>query len=297
MPKSYSVEHTEFWALTIARPLKIAEYILLPLVITFDFPTRQSNRLTGGESGIAATYVTREELQYLINTGERESAINEDERDMFRRIFRLEDRITGGIMTPHLDMTALAVDTPSEAAIETDFQSEFSRFPVYENDLDTTIGSVHLRDLINQYIETGGTGDLTDCVRLLLRVPETKDVDDLLTEMRGGRHRMALVIDEFGTVAGIVTLEDLLEEVVGELLEQNENEPLVIEDNRSVVVRGDTTIEEINEVVDISLPEDEEFETIAEFILDRTAESSKRVKHSTTTVSMSILRKSRTLAL
>jgi CBS domain containing-hemolysin-like protein len=269
LPKSYAVENTESWALRISGPLETAEYVLLPLVVTFDFLTRQLSRLTGSDTGIEATYLTRAELQYLIDTGEREGSIEADEREMFRRIFRLEDRIAKEIMTPRLDVTGLAIDTPIGGAVDLALRSEFVRLPVYEDDLDTAVGFVHLRDLTGRYVESEGTGDLDGLARPLLRVPESKDVDDLFEEMRAGRHRMALVVDEFGATAGILTLEDLLEEVVGELLEESEDLPIATADDRSIVVRGQVTIEEVNDALDISLPESEEFETIAGFVLDR----------------------------
>lgn len=294
MPKSYTVENAESWSLRIARPLKVAEYVLLPLIVTFDFLTRQLNRLTGGDSGIESTYVTREELQYLIETGEREGIIEAGEREMFRRIFRLEDRLAKEVMTPRLDVTTLALDTPIEDAIDIALRSEFARLPVYEEDFDTAVGVVHLRDLMRRYVEIGPGGDLDGLVRPLLYVPESKDIDDLLAEMRAGRHEMALVVDEFGATAGIVTFEDLLEEVVGELLEESEEASLVAEDDRSVVVQGDVTIEEVNDALDVSLPEGEEFETIAGFVLDHTGRIVTRARPSSTTASGSRSRTSRT---
>lgn len=269
MPKSYAVENTESWSLRIARPLKTAEYVLLPLIVTFDFLTRQLNRLVGSDAGIESTYVTREELQYLIDTGEREGAIETEEREMFRRIFRLEDRIAKEVMTPRLDVTALAIDTPIGTAVDTAVRSELARFPVYEDDFDSAVGVVHMRDLMDRYVETDGASDLDGLAQPLLYIPESKDVGELLAEMRSGHRQMALVIDEFGAAAGIITLEDLLEEVVGELLEKSEVAPVTTEDDRSIVVRGDVTIEEVNDALDIDLPEGEEFETIAGFVLDR----------------------------
>jgi CBS domain containing-hemolysin-like protein len=208
---------------------------------------------------------------------------------MFRRIFRLEDRTAKEIMTPRLDVSALAIDTPINEALDLALGGEFARLPVYEDDLDTTVGFVHLRDLARRYVATDGTGDLEELARPLLRVPESKDVDDLLEEMRAGRHRMALVVDEFGGTAGILTLEDLLEEVVGELLEESETLPITTADDRSVVVRGEVTIEEVNDALDVELPEEEDFETIAGFVLDqagRIVEEGETVEYDEVTIAI-----------
>ncbi|MFC6905311.1 hemolysin family protein [Halalkalicoccus tibetensis] len=269
-PKSYAVEHTESWARRIARPLKLAEYTMYPLVVLFDYLTRQINRLTGSEGGaIEEPYVTRGEIQDMLETGEREGVIEEDEHEMLQRIFRFTDTIAKEVMTPRLDMTAVTADTSVEEAIDTCVQSGHERVPVYEGNLDNVIGIVTIRDLVrhSQY----GEGDLTlsDLTTPTLHVPESKNVDELLAEMREDRLNMVIVIDEFGTTEGLVTMEDLVEEVVGEILEGGEDEPIERIDEDTVVVRGEVNIDEVNEALEIELPEGEEFETIAGFIFNR----------------------------
>jgi len=139
-PKSYAVEHTESWALRIARPLKYAESVLYPLVIIFDRLTRAVNRLTGGRSEIESTYITRDEIQDLIETGEREGVIDEDEREMLDRIFRFNQTIAKEVMTPRLDMTAVAYDASIDEAIETCVQSDHERVPCTRVTSTTSLG-------------------------------------------------------------------------------------------------------------------------------------------------------------
>jgi putative hemolysin len=269
-PKSYAVENTEPWALTIARPLKIAEYALFPLIVVFDYLTRQINRITGGGSAIETSYVTRDEIQDIIETGEREGVIAADEREMLQRIFRFNNTIAKEVMTPRLDVTAIDADAAVEEAIETCIQSGHARIPVYEGSLDSVIGTVHIRDLVRDlsYGESGDL-DLEDLIRPTLHVPESKNVDDLLREMRGDRMRIAIVVDEFGTTEGLVSVEDMIEEIVGEILEGGEREPVETIDDDTVLVAGEVNIEDVNEALDIDLPEGEEFETIAGFIFNR----------------------------
>src|SRR6056297_2901717 len=147
-PKSYAVENTESWALRIARPLKYSEYLLLPLVVTFDYLTRVVNRVTGGRSAIETSYVTRDEIQDMIETGEREGVIEEEEREMLQRIFRFNNTIAKEVMTPRLDMTAVSADDSIEEAMQQCIQSGHARIPVYEGSLDNVIGVVHIRDLV-----------------------------------------------------------------------------------------------------------------------------------------------------
>jgi len=270
-PKSYAVENTESWALTIARPLKFSEYVLLPLVVTFDYLTRQVNRITGGRAAIETSYVTRDEIRDIIQTGEREGVIQEDEREMLQRIFRFTNTIAKEVMTPRLDITGITVDAEIEEAIETCVQSGHARLPVYEGSLDNVIGVVHLRDLVRDlnYGAGGADLELDDLIEPILHVPESKNVDELFAEMRRERMHMVIVIDEFGTTEGMVTVEDLTEEIVGEILEGGEDEPIEYVDDDTVLVRGEVNVDEVNEALEIDLPEGEEFETIAGFIFNR----------------------------
>jgi len=268
-PKSYAVEHTESWALRIARPLKYSELALLPLVVVFDYLTRVINRVTGGRSAIETTYVTRDEIQNMIQTGEREGVIEEEEREMLQRIFRFNRTIAKEVMTPRLDMTAVPKDADLDEAIETCIQSDHERIPVYEGNLDNIIGIVTLRDLIREKDYGEGQSDLTDVVQPTLHVPESKNVDELLEEIQDNRMRMVIVIDEFGTTEGLITLEDMVEEIVGDILEGDEEEPFEFIEDDVVIVRGEVNIDEVNEMLDLDLPEGEEFETLAGFIFNR----------------------------
>jgi CBS domain containing-hemolysin-like protein len=269
-PKSYAVENTESWALRIARPLKLAEYALLPLVVTFDYLTRVVNKVTGGRSSIETSYVTRDEIQNMIKTGEREGVIEEDEREMLQRIFRFNNTIAKEVMTPRLDMEAVSAKADLEEAIQACVQSGHTRLPVYEGSLDSIIGVVNVGDLIReQHYGAAEIPDLEDIIQPTLHVPESKNVDELLTEMRENRLHMVIVIDEFGTTEGLVTMEDMVEEIVGEILEGGEEEPIEFVDDETVLVNGEVNIDEVNEVLDIDLPEGEEFETIAGFIFNR----------------------------
>jgi len=271
-PKSYAVENTESWALTISKPLKLAEKVLLPLILLFDYLTRVVNKITGGRSAIETSYVTREEIQDIIETGEREGVLDEEEREMLQRTLRFNDTIAKEVMTPRLDMTAVAKDASIREALETAIQSGHARLPVYEGSLDNVIGVVHIRDLVRDLDYGEKFADdivLEELIEPTLHVPESKNVDDLLTEMRAERLHMVIVIDEFGTTEGLVTMEDLTEEIVGEILEGEEEEPIEYTGDDTVTVKGEVNIEEVNEALDLELPEGQEFETIAGFIFNR----------------------------
>ncbi|WP_436902653.1 hemolysin family protein [Halovenus halobia] len=269
-PKSYAVDHTESWALRVARPVRFAEVLLMPLVWLFDHLTRIVNKVTGGRAAIEESYITRQEIRDIIETGEREGVLEADEREMIQRTLRFNRTIAKEVMTPRLDMTAVSKDASIDEAIETCVQSGHNRLPVYDGELDNVIGIVEVTELVrDRHYSPEENVDLDDLINPTLHVPESKNVDELLTEMREKRLNMVIVIDEFGTTEGLVTMEDLVEEIVGEILEGGEQEPIEFENDDAAVVKGEVNIDEVNETLGIELPEGEEFETIAGFIFNR----------------------------
>ncbi|NHN48185.1 HlyC/CorC family transporter [Halostella sp. JP-L12] len=267
-PKSYAVEHTDTWSRRVARPLKLAEYAMYPLIVLFDRLTRVVNRLTGSTAAIETPYVTRTELQRLIETGEREGVIEEQERELLLGIFQFRNRIAKEVMRSRLDVTAVEAEASVAEAIDVCVDEGHDRLPVYEGTLDSVVGVVELPDLIRAHRD-GTAATAGEIAEPALHVPETKDVDELLVEMREDRRRVAIVIDEFGTTQGIVTLADIVEEIVGEMLEEAERPAIEMIDDRTARVRGDVNVHEINEELDVSIPEGEEFETIAGFVYGR----------------------------
>ncbi len=268
-PKSYAVENTESWALRISRPLKLSEYLLFPLIVVFDRLTRIVNKLMGSTSAIESPYVTRDEIQDIIETGEREGVIEEEEREMLKRIFTFNSTIAKEVMTPRLDVNAVSRDSTIEQAIEVCIGHDHVRIPVYDGNLDNIIGIVNVRDLVREFHYSEGESELKDVVQPTLHVPESKNVDELLAEMQDNRLQMVIVLDEFGTTEGIITLEDMVEEIVGDILEGDEEEPFEHLDEQTTLVRGEVNIHEVNDVLEIELPEGEEFETLAGFVFNR----------------------------
>ena len=269
-PKSYAVEYTEEWSLKVAQPLQLFAYVLYPPVLVFDVLARQINRLTGSSGMIEAPYVTRTEIQEMLETGEKEGVIDEEEHEMLQRIFRFTNTIAKEVMTPRLDVVAVKREASIEEAIETCVQSGHEMVPVYDGNLDNVLGIVTLRELIRElHYGEGAELELSDLVSPTLHVPESKSADELLSEMREERLEMVIVIDEFGTTEGLITVEDMVEEIVGEILQGGEEHPVEFVDDNTVVVRGEVNIDEVNEALEIELPEGEEFETIAGFVFNR----------------------------
>ena len=270
-PKSYAVENSESWALRIARPLKAAEYAMYPLIVVFDALTRVVNRAMGSEGNIESAYVTRADIREVIDTGGREGVLEAGEHRMLQRILRFRNRIVKEVMTPRLDVVAIPVEADLAEAAEACVDSGFTRLPVYDETLDDVVGIVSAHDLLDAYRRGSPSNapSLASITRDAYVVPEGKDVDELLVELRAERRRMALVVDEFGATAGIVTIEDIVEEIVGEVLAETETVPIRRIDERTALVRGEVNVHAVNEVLGVDLPEGEEFETIAGLVFDR----------------------------
>jgi CBS domain containing-hemolysin-like protein len=268
-PKSYAVEHTELHARRVARGLKVVEKVLWPLINLFYYLTSIVNRITGGSPSIESSYVTRDELRNMIRTGEREGVLDEEERQMLQRTLRFTNASAKEVMTPRLDMIAIDEDATVETAIQRCIESGHARLPVYEGSLDNVVGIFDIREL--RASDYGDFDDLavTDVMNPTLHVPESKNVDELLTEMRENRMHMVIVIDEFGATEGLITMEDMTEEIVGEILVGDEDHPIEFLDETEVLASGEVNIDEVNEALDIDLPEGEEFETISGFIFNR----------------------------
>ncbi|MFP4174937.1 MAG: hemolysin family protein [Halobacteriales archaeon] len=265
-PKSYAVENTEEWALRIARPLQTSQYLMYPAVVFFDYLTRAVNRFTGGRSDIETSYVTKDEIEGLLRTGEEEGVIEADEREMIQSVFRFTNTIAKEVMTPRLDVVSVSADTPLDEVLETCVQNDVTRVPVYRDNLDNIVGILDIRDIIPA-LDTDATPE--DIVEPTLHVPETKEIDDLLRELQDERIHLAIVIDEFGSTKGLVTVEDIVEEIVGEIFETEEEEPIERVDERTILVKGEVNLDEVNEELGIELPEEGEFETVAGFIYNR----------------------------
>jgi len=267
-PKSYAVENSESWALRMARPLKFSEYVLFPLIVVFDRLTRIVNKIMGSAGNIENAYVTRSEIEDMIETGEREGVLEADEHLMLQRILRFRNRIAKEVMVPRLDVVGVPADATVEEAVDVAIDSGFTRLPVYEGTLDDVVGVVEVNDLV----AAGGDSEAVTAREVAEEpyiVPESKDVDEILTELREDRRRLAVVVDEFGTTAGIVTIEDIVEEIIGEVLGKTEQVPIRWLAEDVVLIRGEVNVHEVNDALDLDLPEGGEFESIAGFVFDR----------------------------
>jgi putative hemolysin len=268
VPKTLFQQYADALVPKVVYPLRVAMIVLRPAVLLMSGVATAMTRLFRTEKGRA--FITREELSFLIDSEPTTSSeITRDEREMIQNVFEFSETSVADVMVPLSEVMALAEDTRiRDAALEI-IDKQHSRIPVYRSRLDDIVGVLHVFDLLR-----AGRGALDKTVRDLARaalyVPETKLAVDLLVELQAAGAHLAVVVDEYGGAVGIVTMEDILEEIVGEI-EDEHDEPSPIRQERAGVwrVAGRLAVSRINEELKLDLPESDEYESIAGLILDQ----------------------------
>jgi putative hemolysin len=264
LPKTIAVGSGDRTALRLAPFLTVVTRILAPLTSMFLWITDGLIRIFGGTPNIGP-YVTEEDIKTLVNVGVEQNVLEEEERELIHSIIQFGDTIVVEVMTPRTDMVTVADTSSPRRALDLVIADGYSKLPVYEETIDNIVGVVHDRELLIA-LSNGSIANtsLRTLMRPVVHVPQNKRVSELLREMQRGKFSLAIVLDEYGGTAGLVTMEDLLEEIVGEIRDEHdegEEEPIrTIGEGESVVEAG-TNIEDVNAALGISLPH-EEFETI-----------------------------------
>ena len=269
IPKSVAVRKAEPVAFLYSHPLKWIEYLLWPFVFALQWITRGVNALLGVSN--VQPMITEGEFRTLIDIGEAEGEFEHAEAEMLENVFQFGDRQVREIMTPRTEMVSIQQGGSLREFLDTYSENSHTRFPVYRESPDNVIGVISLKDVLRHMSQKGLRLDdsVTDAIRDAYFVPETKRISELFDELRATGNQMALVIDEFGGVAGLVTLKRLLEVVMGPVGEEGESpeEEYRAIDEYTFHVEGGMSIEEVNQEMEIELP-DGEYETLAGFVLD-----------------------------
>jgi len=267
-PKTAAVQNPVRWARILVNPVRVAAWLLHPLIVTLSAITNTLIRLTGGQIKHPGPFVTEEELRLLVNVGEEEGVLEEEETDMIHSIFEFADTTVREVMIPRIDMITLESDASVDEAVDLALQGGFSRIPVYEETIDNIIGVLFTKDMLKQLREGHNSLPIRELVRPAFFVPETKKLDDLLREIRQKRTHMAIVVDEYGSVAGLVTIEDLVEEIVGDIQDEYDREENLYEKvtQFEYIFDAKINLDEFNELMDTDL-ETEDYDTLGGFLL------------------------------
>jgi CBS domain containing-hemolysin-like protein len=266
-PKTAAVQNPMRFARAMVNPVRGAAWVLHPVVVSLSAITNFLVRILGGQVVHRGPFVTEEELRLLVTVGEEEGVLEEEETEMIHSIFEFADTSVREVMIPRIDMVTLESDASVDEAVDLALQGGFSRIPVFEETIDNVIGILYIKDMVRQLREGHNQLAIRELVRPAYFVPETKKLDDLLREIRQRRTHIAIVIDEYGSVSGLVTIEDLVEEIVGDIRDEYDIEENVYEQvsKDEYIVDAKMSIGEFDDLLETNL-ENENYDTLGGFL-------------------------------
>ncbi|MBI2777389.1 MAG: HlyC/CorC family transporter [Chloroflexi bacterium] len=273
VPKTLALAHPERFALTLSRPIDFLARILGPLVALLTGITRTIARMLGTEVTSEAQ-ITAEELRLIVERGGEQGVLEAEEEQMINAVIELGDRRVHEVMVPRVSIVGIRVSASFEEAIDVVIEEGHSRIPAYEDSIDEVVGILYAKDLL-PYLKSDAAP--RPALRTLLRppvlVPESMTIDDLLHELQRRKVHIAIVLDEYGGTAGIVTIEDLLEEIVGEIQDEYDvEEPMVVRlGEHQARIDGRADVDELRELFDVELEleDEEEYDTVGGLIYHR----------------------------
>jgi len=274
LPKTYAVHNPERSALVLSYPIMVLYYIFKPIVYIVNLIAKPLISKVGKGFGQMMQQLTAEEIRTMVDMGHESGVLEQYETQIIQSALSIDELSISSIITPRVDIECVSVDTGVEETIDLMLEQEYSRVPVYEDNIDNIVGIVHIKDLIKYTRNKNDPKNKTvqNIMRSAFHVPENKSISDLLKEMQAKRVQMAIVSDEYGGTAGLVTMEDILEEIVGEIRDEHDvdEKPLIEEITEdSILVDAKTGVGEINRVLGVNLPNNQTigrlvFETIGE---------------------------------
>lgn len=262
LPKSFATQNNILIARIVIYPIFWISILFFPVIKFLNFIPR----LTGKIKKTPAA--TEEELMTFVEVVEEEGEIKEEEKLLIHKIFEFDDTNASEIMTPRTDMFVIEAD--EELQLEHIVNSGFTRIPVIEGSIDDIVGIVNIKDLFLKKINSGTNINVRDIMTRPYFVPENKKLDKLLKQFKETKHHMAIVVDEHGVVSGLITLEDALEEIVGEIRDETDKEePHIVKvKSKEWLVRGKSDIDEVNDTIGMDIPDSKEFDTFSGYILN-----------------------------
>ena len=281
-PKSIASERSEQIALKVAAPISILMVLLTPVLTAIMFVTGLLIKMMGGSPDKDRPFITEEELKTMVTVSHEEGVLEVDEKKMIYNVFEFGDSQVGDVMTPRTDMVMVEKSTEFKEIVDIFKSERFSRIPVYDETPDNIIGLLNVKDLIF-YEPLHNAFKIEDFIREPYFTYEFKMTSELFAEMRSKRAAIAIVLDEYGGTAGMVTLEDLVEEIVGDIQDEYDDHEVSIEviQEDEYIVDGSTKIDVVNEMLGLRI-ETEDFDSIGGFIIGefgRLPEVGERIEH------------------
>ena len=263
LPKSIATRNNILISRMVIHPIFWLSILFFPLIKFLDFIPKLTGKIKRTPT------VTEEELMTFVEVVEEEGEIKEEERELIHNIFEFDDTNAYEIMTPRADMFVIDVD--DELRVDEIVKSGFSRIPVIRGDIDHVVGILNIKDLFMRHLTAAAPLDVRELMQPPYFVPENKKLDSLLRQFKRRKSHLAIVVDEHGGVAGLITLEDVLEEIVGEISDETDKvEARIVRlKNKEWIVLGKTDVEEVNEKIPMEIPESKEYDTFSGFVLNQ----------------------------
>jgi len=267
-PKSLALQHAEKLALLFGRIINFISIITMPAVKAVSFSSDLLVRPFGGQVRFSTPIVTEEELKMLVEAGEEEGVLEEEEKEMIHSIFEFTDTVVRQVMVPRIDIKSVEVSAGLNELLEVIMRYGHSRIPVYEDNIDNIVGVVHAKDLLPVLAQDLKDADIRSVMRSAYFIPESKKIDELMAEFKLSKIQMPIVRDEYGGTAGLVTLEDLLEEIVGDIMDEYDVEERMIEmiDENHAIGSARMDVGDLNDQMHLDIPDTEDYETIGGFV-------------------------------
>ncbi|OQX22992.1 MAG: hemolysin [Desulfobacteraceae bacterium IS3] len=263
-PKSIAVQHSEKTALAIVYPLHFFFFVFRPFIWILNGIANFILKMIGISSMQGTEIHSSDELKYLVQQGKESGKIEAADYKIIKNAFDFSEQTVKQIMIPRMQVFAIDVKEFNAAMLEKVIEESYSRIPCYEENFDNTVGMVYLKDILMK-TRKNELFDIRDIMRTMLFVPETKRIDHLLNEFQLKHQQMAVVVNEYGGFEGIITMEDILEELVGEIQDEYDNEMPIVEKtgNKTYTVAASAQLDDINELLPHPIEKDEQYETLA----------------------------------
>lgn len=266
-PKSLAAQNSEKTAIRVSKPIYFITIILSPFIYVITSITNIFIKIMGGSISKTQPLITEDELKTIVNVSHEEGVLAVGETKMIYNVFEFGDSQAKDVMTPRTNMVALSVDSTYKDLVELFKEETFSRLPIYEEDIDDIIGILHVKDLIFS-IEDRENFNIRDYLRPAFFTYEFKPTQELFQEMRDNNYPTAIILDEYGGTAGMITTEDLVEEIVGEITDEYDegNEEITVVKEDEYVVDGSIKIDLLNDLIGTTI-ESEDFDSIGGFVI------------------------------
>ena len=270
IPKRVAMQKADIISRIAVGPLTIISRLTSPFVKLLTVSTNFFIKLFGGNPTAADDeWVTEEEIRMMMEVGEEKGVIQDAEKEMIDNVFEFDDKRVSEIMTPRTDIIGIRADSQLKYVIGVMDKEKYTRIPVYKENIDNVVGILHVKDLIQFFQSNEKEFNLAEIIRSPYFIPESKKIDELFAELKKYKVHLAVVIDEYGGTAGIVTMEDLVEEIVGNIFDEYDIEEKDIEyiDNNTFIFDGSISLDKAKETLNEDFPVDD-FDTLGGFIID-----------------------------